>query len=101
MMEVLLRNITLAPESTASICLLKFVGKLIVYFTINNREFEELFAHNVTSENINSYRSLGSSNTSYTNYRWCKAILQMFVIESYKLLQKKEICLKLLQVKEI
>lgn len=99
MMEVLLRNISLAPETTASVCLLKFVGKLIVYFTINNQEFEQLFAHTITSKNISTYRSLSFPNTSYTNHRWCKAILQMFVIESHKLMQKNEICLELLQVK--
>ena len=100
MMEVLLRNVSLAPENTASVCLLKFVSKLIVYFTINNQEFEELSAQIITSKNISTYRSLGSSNTSYTNYRWCKSILQMFVIESHKLMHKKEMCLELLQVKK-
>ncbi|XP_065360861.1 uncharacterized protein LOC135954594 [Calliphora vicina] len=98
MMEVLLRNISLAPDSATSMCLLKFVNKLIVYFTINHKEFEEFFDKDLTQvENFNEYRSLSSTNTSYTCYRWAKSILQMFIIESHKLMQTTENAKQLLQ----
>ncbi|XP_037816135.1 uncharacterized protein LOC119606653 [Lucilia sericata] len=98
MMEVLLRNISLAPDNAASMCLLKFVNKLIVYFTLNHKEFEDFFIKDLTQmENVNEYRLLANANTSYTCYRWAKSILQMFVIESYKLMQTAENTLQLLQ----
>lgn len=99
MMEILLRNIALAPDNNASICLLKLVNKLIVYFTIKNNEFEEFFNKDLNlKDNENEYRLLATTNTSYTCYRWAKGILQMFIIESPKLLQTTEIAKQMLQV---
>lgn len=97
-MEVLIRNITLAPDTPASISLLKFVGKLTVFFTINRKEFEEFFTEEPLAQKINQLRSLGQTNTSYTCYRWSKAILQMFVLESYKLMQILQYTKEILQV---
>ncbi|KAI8115234.1 hypothetical protein FF38_03809 [Lucilia cuprina] len=98
MMEVLLRNISLAPDNAASMCLLKFINKLIVYFTLNHKEFEDFLLQDLRQmENLNECRLLANANTSYTCYRWAKSILQMFIIESHKLMQTIENAQQLLQ----
>ncbi|XP_023300482.2 uncharacterized protein LOC111682719 [Lucilia cuprina] len=98
MMEVLLRNISLAPDNVASMCLLKFINKLIVYFTLNHKEFEDFLLQDLAQmENLNECRLLANANTSYTCYRWAKSILQMFIIESHKLMQTVENAQQLLQ----
>ncbi|KAM7361238.1 uncharacterized protein ACRADG_010705 [Cochliomyia hominivorax] len=98
MMEVLIRNITLAPDIESSICLLKFVKEFIVYFTLNQNDFKEFFSTDLKQMcNMNEYRSLSNSNTSYTCYRWAKNILQMFVLESHKIMQSTHVANQILQ----
>lgn len=78
---------------------MKFVSKFIVYFNINRQEFEELLDRDLAQiEAIKSCRELGASNTSYTCYRWAKAVLEMFILESYRLMQSTEICKDMLVV---
>lgn len=99
MMSELLHNISLAPDTTSSICLLKFVNKLTVYFTFDRKDFQEFYDKDLTLvQNINDCRLLANSNTSYTCYRWAKSILQMFILESYKLMQTNSIAKVMLQV---
>lgn len=100
MMEVLIRNVSLAPDSSTSICLVKFVSKLLVHYTINHKEFEEKLNTDLAHlTNITELRLLSSTNTSYTSYRWSKNILQMFIIESHKLMQTPDICKQMLKVR--
>lgn len=71
----------------------------MVYFAINNRELEEKLKTDLTQMNcLKDCRLTFSQNTSYTSYRWAKSILQMFILESHKLKQSPDICLKLLNV---
>ncbi|XP_075148536.1 uncharacterized protein LOC142222330 [Haematobia irritans] len=96
-MEILLRNIPLAPNSLTSISLMKFVSKFMVYFNINRVEFEDTLRQDLMENTaINNFRQLASSNTSYTCYRWAKKILEIFVLESYRLMQSIDTCREML-----
>uniref|UniRef100_A0A1I8QDE9 Uncharacterized protein n=1 Tax=Stomoxys calcitrans TaxID=35570 RepID=A0A1I8QDE9_STOCA len=96
-MEILLRNITLAPNSLTSISLMKFVSKFVIYFNINQQELEEVLGGDLCQiDGINRCREMTNSNTSYTCFRWAKAILEMFVLESYRLMQANDICREML-----
>ncbi|KAL9898852.1 uncharacterized protein ACN427_006800 isoform 2-T2 [Glossina fuscipes fuscipes] len=97
LLEVLIRNVTLAPDSSTSLQLTTFINRLMVYFAINNRELEEKLKTDLTKVNcLKDCRVLFSQNTSYTCYRWAKSILQMFILESHKLKQSPDTSLKLL-----
>uniref|UniRef100_A0A1B0FB07 Uncharacterized protein n=1 Tax=Glossina morsitans morsitans TaxID=37546 RepID=A0A1B0FB07_GLOMM len=97
LLEVLIRNVTLAPDSSTSLHLITFINRLMVYFAINNRELEEKLKTDLTQMNcLKDCRLIFSQNTSYTCYRWAKSILQMFILESHKLKQSPDTCLKLL-----
>ncbi|XP_073816554.1 uncharacterized protein isoform X2 [Musca autumnalis] len=97
-LEILLRNIPLAPNSLSSICLMKYLSKFVVYFNINRQEFYDVLSKDIhDDETMKSIRLLGSSNTSYTTYRWAKSILQMFILESYRLMQNIDICMDMLK----
>uniref|UniRef100_A0A1A9W7Y6 Uncharacterized protein n=1 Tax=Glossina brevipalpis TaxID=37001 RepID=A0A1A9W7Y6_9MUSC len=99
LLEVLIRNVTLAPDNLISLQLIIFINRLIVYFAINNRELEEGLKATLTKADcLKNCRLLCSQNTSYTCYRWAKSVLQMFILESHKLTQAPDICSKLLNV---
>ncbi|XP_011291590.1 uncharacterized protein LOC101888183 [Musca domestica] len=96
-LEILLRNIPLAPNSMSSIKLMKYVSIFLVFFNINRIEFNDCLNMDLMDiETTNKLRVLGSSNTSYTCYRWAKTILQMFILESYRLMQNMNICMDML-----
>lgn len=98
-LDILLRHIPLAPNSQTSLCLIKFVSKMIVYFNLNRQEFELKLSQDITQKYVaDEFRQLGNTNASYTCFRWAKTILQMFILESYRLMQTTEICKDMLMV---
>lgn len=95
-METLIRNIALSPNSEISICLLKFLARLAVYFSSNRIELERMVLQN--GNELREYRILAAGNTGYNIYRWAKQILELFVLDSNKLMPSAKICELLLQV---
>ncbi|XP_017078804.1 uncharacterized protein LOC108112916 isoform X2 [Drosophila eugracilis] len=74
-----------------------FVTRLGCYFTINRRDVEAALATDISQpDKLELCREECLSLNASTSYRWAKAILQMLVLESDKLLQGVEVCYELL-----
>ncbi|XP_060648876.1 LOW QUALITY PROTEIN: uncharacterized protein LOC132786379 [Drosophila nasuta] len=97
MLERLIHNVTMASRPEMSISLLEFITQLGYYFTINRAEVKEVLSSDFSQpEQLAACREVCASINVCTNYRWAKAILQMLVLESEKLLRSVSVCTKLL-----
>ncbi|XP_020811407.1 uncharacterized protein LOC110186545 [Drosophila serrata] len=98
MLDRLIHNVSMSSKPKVSICLLKFITRLGYYFTINRSAVEAALATDLSNpDNLAACRDECLSLNASTSYRWAKAILQMFVLESEKLLQGPEVCVELLE----
>ncbi|KAH8341043.1 hypothetical protein KR067_002936 [Drosophila pandora] len=98
MLERLIRNVTMASSPKTSICMLKYIIRQGYYFTINRTDVEEALTANLADPiELAASRDVCLSLSASTSYRWAKAILAMFVLESEKLLQSPKVCVELLQ----
>uniref|UniRef100_W8BBS8 Uncharacterized protein n=1 Tax=Ceratitis capitata TaxID=7213 RepID=W8BBS8_CERCA len=97
LMEKAIKNVTMASDNLISLYHLQIVTKLGSYFAINKQEIETLCkADNTYSTSLDKLRNICGMNNSYTIFRWAKSILNMFIVESYKLMQGSEISHKFL-----
>ncbi|XP_017000307.2 uncharacterized protein [Drosophila takahashii] len=98
MLDRLIQNVTMASSPKISICLLQFITRLGFYFTINRSGVEAALATDISqSEKLAACREECLALNASTSFRWAKAILQMLVLESDKLLQGVEVCTELLE----
>ncbi|XP_039493578.1 uncharacterized protein LOC120453109 [Drosophila santomea] len=98
MLDRLIQNVTMASSPKISICLLQFIIRLGYYFTINRSDVETALAMDISEPNkLAACRDQCLALNVCTSYRWAKAILQMLVLESDKLLQGVEVCTALLE----
>ncbi|XP_054725801.1 uncharacterized protein LOC129235788 [Anastrepha obliqua] len=97
LMEKAIKNVTMASDSIISLCHLQFVIKFAVYFAINQKEIENHCESDLNDPAaLEQCRNVCVTNNSYTIFRWAKNILNMFTVNSYKLMQDKEISKKFL-----
>ncbi|KAH8310673.1 hypothetical protein KR044_002487 [Drosophila immigrans] len=97
MLERLIHNVTMASSSQMSLNLLQFITELGFYFTINRREVKESLESDFSQpEKLAACCEVCASINVCSNYLWAKSLLQMFVLESEKLLQSVDVCSKLL-----
>ncbi|XP_043653412.1 uncharacterized protein LOC122620149 [Drosophila teissieri] len=98
MLDRLIQNVTMASSPKISICLLQFIIRLGYYFTINRSDVESALALDISEpDKLAACRDQCLALNVSTSYRWAKAILQMLVLESDKLLQGVEVCTALLE----
>ncbi|XP_017058681.1 uncharacterized protein LOC108099586 [Drosophila ficusphila] len=98
MLDRLIQNVTMASSPKISICLLQFITRLGYYFTINRSDVEAALSADLSQpDKLAACREECLALNASTSYRWAKAILQMLVLESDKLLQGVEVCTELLQ----
>ncbi|KQS39424.1 uncharacterized protein Dere_GG15752, isoform B [Drosophila erecta] len=98
MLNRLIQNVTMASSPKISICLLQFIIRLGYYFTINRSDVESALAVDISEPDmLAACRDQCLALNVSTSYRWAKAILQMLVLESDKLLQGVEVCTALLE----
>ncbi|EDW96624.2 uncharacterized protein LOC6536328 [Drosophila yakuba] len=98
MLDRLIQNVTMASNPKISICLLQFIIRLGYYFTINRSDVETALAMDISEpDKLAACRDQCLALNVSTSYRWAKAILQMLVLESDKLLQGVEVCTALLE----
>ncbi|EDW42918.1 uncharacterized protein LOC6607146 [Drosophila sechellia] len=98
MLERLIQNVTMASSPKVIICLLQYIIRLGYYFTINRSDVETALAMDICeSDKLVACRDICLALNVSTSYRWAKAILQMLVLESSKLLQGVEVCTALLE----
>ncbi|XP_017034201.1 uncharacterized protein [Drosophila kikkawai] len=98
MMDRLIHNVGMSSKPKVSICLLQFITRLGYYFTINRSAVEAALATDLSKpDNLAACLDECLSLNASTSYRWAKAILQMFVLESEKLLQGPEVCVELME----
>ncbi|KAH8232429.1 hypothetical protein KR032_006420, partial [Drosophila birchii] len=98
MLDRLIHNVSLSSKPKVSICLLQFITRLGYYFTINRSAVEAALATDLNNpHNLAACRDECLSLNASTSYRWAKAILQMFVLESEKLLQGPDVCVELME----
>ncbi|XP_028899019.2 uncharacterized protein LOC105216768 isoform X2 [Zeugodacus cucurbitae] len=97
LMEKAIKNVTMAPNNDISLCNLQQVAKMGAYFAINQQEIVSCCEAGINGSSLlEQCRNVCASNNSYTNFRWAKSILTMFNVESYKLMQNKEMSQKFL-----
>ncbi|XP_017489092.1 PREDICTED: uncharacterized protein LOC108377345 [Rhagoletis zephyria] len=97
LMEKALKNITMASNNLVSLCHLQFVIKFGAYFVINQNDILYHCEADLNDPNtLEQCRAICATNNSYTIFRWAKDILNMFNVNSYKLMQDKEISQKFL-----
>uniref|UniRef100_A0A6P4F3T8 Uncharacterized protein LOC108046673 n=1 Tax=Drosophila rhopaloa TaxID=1041015 RepID=A0A6P4F3T8_DRORH len=98
MLDRLIQNVTMASSPKISVCLLQFITRLGYYFTINRSDVEAALATDLSQpDKLAACREECLALNASTSYRWAKAILQMLVLESDKLLQGVEVCTELLE----
>ncbi|KAH8293531.1 hypothetical protein KR054_001366, partial [Drosophila jambulina] len=98
MLDRLIHNVSMSSKPKLSICLMQFITRLGYYFTINRSAVEAALATDLSNpDNLAACRDECLSLNASTSYRWAKAILQMFVLESEKLLQGPEVCVELME----
>ncbi|XP_016961475.1 uncharacterized protein LOC108032145 [Drosophila biarmipes] len=98
MLDRLIQNVTMASSPKISICLLKVITRLGYYFTINRSSVEAALATDISQpDKLAACREECLALNASTSFRWAKAILQMLVLESDKLLQGAEVCAELLE----
>ncbi|XP_037949915.1 uncharacterized protein LOC119680950 [Teleopsis dalmanni] len=98
MIEVLMRNIPINANDLISLSLLRSVTKLGYFFSTNCADIERAIAVDFKNEKeLDECRSCCRNNNSRTTLRWAKSILELFVVESYKLLSKQDLCVQLLE----
>lgn len=99
-MEIAITNVTMASDSSISLCYLQQVSKMEEYFLINQQEMETCWEAGLNiPSSIEHCRNVCATNNSFTMFRWAKRILTMFNVESYKLMQEKEMSQKFLLVR--
>lgn len=97
LMEIAITNVTMASDSSISLCYLQQVSKMEEYFAINQQEMETCWEAGLNiPSSIEHCRNVCATNNSFTMFRWAKRILTMFNVESYKLMQEKEMSQKFL-----
>ncbi|XP_011213481.3 uncharacterized protein LOC105233192 [Bactrocera dorsalis] len=97
LMEKAIKNVTMASNSQISLCNLQQVSKMAAYFAINQQEIEACCEAGLNiPSSIEHCRNICATNNSYTIFRWAKSILTMLNVESYKLMQEKEMSQKFL-----
>ncbi|KAH8247826.1 hypothetical protein KR038_010478, partial [Drosophila bunnanda] len=98
MLDRLIHNVSMSSNPKVSICLLQFITQLGYYFTINRSAVKAALATDLNNpDNLAACRDECLSLNASTSYRWAKAILQMFVLESEKLLQGPDVCVELME----